>query len=77
VRHISQTRGPDAARVIAWPAEDKEQPMHTKNQPMVTTVFVSAACLTIIAILLHNVSSVLFLAGAFWLLKVGLDNDLP
>ena len=65
-----------AARVIAWTGQDKEQPMDTRNQPLVTTVFVGAACLVITAIVLHDVTSVLLLAGAFWLVKVGLDNDL-
>jgi hypothetical protein len=49
--------------------------MHTKNRsPVTTTVFVSAASLVIIAVVLHNVSSVLLLACAFWLVKVGLDR---
>jgi hypothetical protein len=49
--------------------------MHTKNHPMVTGIFVSAACLVIIAVLLHDISSVVLLACAFWLVKVGLDTD--
>jgi hypothetical protein len=47
--------------------------MHTKNEARVATIFVSAACLAIIAVVLHDVSSALLLAGAFWLVKVGLD----
>ena len=49
--------------------------MRTISRSTVTTVaFVAAATLVIIAVLLHDVSSVLLLAGAFWLVKVGLGT---
>jgi hypothetical protein len=49
--------------------------MPTRNRSPVTTVaFVGAATLVVIAVLVHDVSSVLLLAGAFWLVKVGLDT---
>ncbi|TCO62673.1 hypothetical protein [Actinocrispum wychmicini] len=49
--------------------------MRTINQSTITTVaFLTAATLVIIAVLVHNVSSVLLVAGAFWLVKVGLGT---
>jgi hypothetical protein len=49
--------------------------MPTRNRSPVTTVaFVGAATLVIVAVLLHNVGSALLLAGAFWLVKVGLGT---
>jgi hypothetical protein len=49
--------------------------MRTTSRSAVTTVaFVAAATLVTIAVLLHDVSSVLLLAGAFWLVKVGLGT---
>ncbi|GAB3872962.1 hypothetical protein GCM10029964_012300 [Kibdelosporangium lantanae] len=57
------------------PLTKKDPNMPTTNRSPVTTVaFVGAATLVIIAVLLHDVGSVLLLAGAFWLVKVGLDT---